>query len=132
MNDSHIGFHTLTVKIFDAVQNSATDTIDFNYLPQPTDVSSSWKGPTNIEMSSNSFPLELELQLSTTDGVNQVRTYIMDNGSAQLVSTALRPANPNISINLGYPGHTGSFEIYSEIESGGVSTKTSSIQLKVN
>jgi len=114
------GIHALTAKAFDDVENSASDSIDLNFVLPNNDVpvKFSWLSPSNnATISSSSFPLTLSGTLTASGKVDKISVVYTLQGqdSSKNITTEENPSSNAFTASWTTPPAPGSYRVYTLI-----------------
>ncbi len=132
------GFHNLTVKVSDDVDNSASQSLDFNLLlPNQvavSDVGIYLNAPANTSVSTSSFPVLFSASLSNEPQIASVSFYYASLGSDNYTMFSnLAPIQSNAAETTWIiPPPPGNYKIYAQANGwNGQSAKSNEIDMTV-
>jgi len=87
------GFHKLTVRVCDDVDNCSAKSIDFNLVregaPSTGEISISWLSPSSgLAVTNIDFPLTLQMNVTNPEQTAQIKFYATAQGSDQAIQIA--------------------------------------------
>ncbi len=118
------GFHALSVRVCDDVNNCSEDTVNFN-LKSSTQTNG---GTSSVEINSPTtgtalneidFPLSIDIGLTNIENISQLLVFAThkDSGQVQLLADEKKINSTNNTIEwLNYPSESGQYIIYAEIK----------------
>jgi len=128
------GYHTLSVKACDDIENCAEQKIDINVLLESSrasnqEINLSWVQPENTEIASTSFPLALNLNISNPLQVASLKIYYKNSGKSFLINKYRLINNP-MGIVWDKAPAVGSYNLYAEADGwNGQTAKTDDLIL---
>jgi 1A family penicillin-binding protein len=130
------GYHSLTVKACDDIENCAEQKIDINVLLENNQTNSqeiglNWIQPGNNELASTSFPLVLKLNVSNPSQIAVLRAYFNIANKSVLINN-FRTVNDLVEIVWKNAPASGSYQIYAEADGwNGQSAKSDNMNIIV-
>ncbi|MFH2104815.1 MAG: Ig-like domain-containing protein, partial [Parcubacteria group bacterium] len=104
------GYHTLTAKIYDIVDNTNQTSITVNIKLDKPPVIESITPPPAITLTKSDFPYTLTAEAVAAAGIKNVKFY----AASDLVGTVLPKNGSTFSIGWSYPG-AGSYQVYATV-----------------
>ena len=108
------GYHTLTAKIYDIVDNTNQASINVNVKLDRPPVIETITPPPAITLAKDNFPYALTAEASAAAGVKNVKFYASDGSSASLISSITPKNGSTFSTSWSYPG-AGTYQIYATV-----------------
>ena len=107
------GYHTLTVTVYDDVENNSTATVNIKLTADLNPINVFLNNPTpGEEIPLNSFPYPISFALSDLEKVNKVDLRYEKGGISTLIGSIIAPQNYNNLIEWKTPPATGKIKIY--------------------
>lgn len=133
------GYHQLTVRACDDVENCAETSVDFNLLLKnnnnlSTTPSATIESPSSWNrFSASDFPLAVRLRVNNYQGVARLSLFsTSSDGNASLISSVNKVSGEMFEFYWNSPPPAGIYDIYTEIKSwSGEINKSESIKLEV-
>lgn len=114
------GYHNLTVRVCDDIDNCSTQNLEFNLLldseQKNTDISLIWADPTSLEIATTSFPVVFRLTTTNPDQTAKINLFYSNpDGSDQKLISSVAPitSNPE-SLTWQSPPVGGNYKLYGE------------------
>ncbi|MBU1178550.1 hypothetical protein KJ903_05060, partial [Patescibacteria group bacterium] len=108
------GYHTLTAKIYDIVDNTNQTSITINLKMDKVPVIEAVTPPPVISLTEGSFPYTLTAEASASAGIKNVKFYAVDGSAASLIGTVAPTNGSTFSTSWTYPG-AGSYQVYATV-----------------
>lgn len=108
------GYHTLKVNVKDDLENTGTDSVEFNLLtnlPRPT---LDWDAPTNNSQIKD-FPLTIKASLSNWEQAKQVDLYGTKNGGTEFFIDSINPSGESLNFSWKEKPEPGSYQLFANI-----------------
>lgn len=135
MNANHVGFHTLTAKVFDDISNVATDSVLINYSPNSSQTSILWNTPSQstqqVNLNQTQFPTILSFRLSDLNGVNSVELYSNNGSGDAFAGSVTSPSSTEVNFTWDFPGQIGDYNVYAVVKSSSGSSRSKSIRFTI-
>lgn len=113
ITDLENGFHELSAKVHDIIENIGVTSINFNYLISSNSPVTYITDPaSSVTIPTTSFPYIIKAFAYDPAGISKIDFYYSQDGQPSLIDTITSPTNENITLTWSTAPPAGTYKVY--------------------